>query len=73
MKGINAGCHEAVGAFAQLQEDGSLNMEVMKDYDGQMFVHRAEDAQGNAAALAERLARRILEDAPGSCCGQEEQ
>ena len=73
MKGINAGCHEAVGAFAQLQEDGSLNMEVMKDYDGQMFVHRAEDAQGNAAALAERLARRILEDAPGSCCGQEDQ
>ncbi|MGN1381876.1 MAG: hypothetical protein ACI4W2_03570, partial [Eubacterium sp.] len=67
MKDINAGCHEAVGALAQYQEDGSLNMKVMKDYDGRLFVH---SIHAQAEQAADILAGKILSDDPAAPDGK---
>lgn len=70
MKAINAGCHEAVGALAEVQQDGSLRMEVMKDYDGKMCVHRSEGDSGSPERLADQLAEKILRDNPDAPKGE---
>jgi len=64
MRAIGAGCHEAVGAFAELMPDGSLRMDVMKDYGGALSVHRAGSWTGAPEALADLLAGQVLMDDP---------
>lgn len=69
MKDINAGCHEAVGALAQYQDDGSLKMKVMKDYSGKLFVH---SIYAQAEQAADILAEKILSDDPEAAAGAED-
>ena len=63
MRNIQAGCHEAVGAWLEELTDGKLRMNVMKQTSEGMRVLREEGCSEEYEELTDRLAERILREA----------
>ncbi len=63
MRNIQAGCHEAVGAWLEDLPDGRLRMNVMKQTSEGIRILREEGRSEEYAELPDRLAERILREA----------
>ena len=63
MRNMQAGCHEAVGAWLEDLPDGRLRMNVMKQTSEGMRVLREEGCSEEYEELPERLAQSILREA----------
>lgn len=65
LKGLNAGCHEAVGVYAEILDgpgcsEEQMRIRLMKEIDGQIFRTEGVTTLADWKALAERLADEVL-------------